>query len=159
MPIANCRLASLDPLENGGAAAILQLPHRLREGERCFFASKVVYHSSRETTRIVSHDVRSHAVDRLTIGIQFDMTALPFSAWHYTGGREVGTRRPSEGSSDFLTMSEFGFISHEFRGCANGRRYGIQWDWSRHTDLQLQPPPRGGAHDGRRMIFSPGVAA
>jgi hypothetical protein len=141
IPIANCRVAYQNPLDDGGAAAMLELPHKLREGETCFFASKVIYHSSRETTRIVSHDVRSQSVDRLTIGIQFDMDSLPSSAWHYTGSREVGTRRPSQGSTEFLPMSEFGFVSHEFHGCENGRRYGIQWDWVRHTDLQLQSFP------------------
>ena len=135
IPIANCRVASIEPQEDGGAAAVLELPHPLRRGETCFFASKVIYHSSRETTRIVSHDVRSQSVDRLTIGIQFDMDAPPFSVWHYTGDGEVGMRRPSPDSNSFLPMSELGFVSHKFRACKHGRRYGIQWDWSRHVDL------------------------
>jgi hypothetical protein len=142
IPIANCRVASRSPLDKGGAAVTLQLPHKLREGESCFFASKVIYHSSRETTRIVSHDVRSQSVEKLTIGIQFDMEALPSLAWHYAGIREVGTRRPSQGSTEYLALSKFGFVSHEFRDCRNGRRYGIQWDWVPHPDLQLQPRPR-----------------
>jgi hypothetical protein len=142
LPVANCRVTSRSPLDKGGAAVTLQLPHKLREGETCFFASKVIYHSSRETTRIVSHDVRSQSVDMLTIGIQFDMDALPSSVWHYAGGREVGTRRPSQVSTEFLPMSELGFVSHQFRACENGRRYGIQWDWVRHPDVQLQARPR-----------------
>jgi hypothetical protein len=129
LPVANCEVGDLEPLEKGGAAAILRLPHALRRNETCFFASKVIYHSERESTRIVSHEVRSHSVDKLTIGIQFDPEAPPSSVWHYSGGREAGMKRPQGDSSDFLRMSELGFISHDFLKCLNGRRYGIQWDW------------------------------
>ncbi len=135
IPIANCQVTAIEPLDSGGAAAILELPHKLRRGETCFFASKVVYHSSRETTRIVSHEVRSQSVDKLTIGIQFDTSSPPFSIWHYSGNGDVGVKRPHPGSTEFLSMSELGFVSHEFRACENGRRYGIQWDWTRHVNL------------------------
>jgi len=135
IPVANCRVASMEPGESGGTAAVLELPHTLRRDETCFFASKVVYRSSRETTRIVSHDVRAQSVDRLTIGIQFDIADLPFSVWHYAGSRDVGMRRPPPGSNDLLAISEFGFVSHTFHACEHGRRYGIQWDWTRHVEL------------------------
>jgi len=127
--IANCTVGSLEPLENGGAAAILALPHALHKDELCFFASKVIYNSERESTRIVSHEVRSQFVDKLTIGIQFDPVVQPSSIWYYSGGREVGMKRPREGSSDFLPISGLGFTSHVFLDCVNGQRYGIQWDW------------------------------
>lgn len=127
--IANCTVGTLEPLGNGGAAATLTLPHALHKNELCFFASKVTYNSERESTRIVSHEVRSQFVDKLTIGIQFDPAVPPSSIWHYSGGREVGTKRPREGSSDFLTISELGYTSHVFLDCVNGQRYGIQWDW------------------------------
>ena len=135
IPIANCRVKSIEPLDSGGAAAILELPHKLQRGETCFFASKVVYNSFRETTRIVSHDVRSQAVDRLTIGIQFDTNDPPSSIWHYSDNIKVQMKRPSAGSTDLLPISEFGFVSHDFHACEHARRYGIQWDWTRSTDL------------------------
>lgn len=129
IPIANCEVGRLEPLEKGGSAALLNLPHALQKDETCFFASKVVYNSERESTRIVSHEVRSQAVDRLTIGVQFDPAALPSLIWHYTGSKGVGMKRPDGGSSDFLSISELGYTWYEFSNCVNGRRYGIQWDW------------------------------
>lgn len=127
--VANCHVGTLEPLENGGAAALLHLPHVLQANEQCFFASRVIYGSERETTRIVSHVVESQRVDKLTIGIQFDTAELPSSVWQYEGGREVGIKRPREGSPDFVPVSELGYSSHVFLDCENGRRYGIQWDW------------------------------
>lgn len=129
VPVANCEVGALEPLGKGGAAALLKLPHALRQNETCFFASKVIYSSERETTRIVSHEVRSQGVDKLTIGIQFDPAALPSLIWHYAGSKGVGMKRPEGGSSDFLPISELGYVSHEFLNCISGRRYGIQWDW------------------------------
>lgn len=129
VPLANCEVAALQPLAAGGAAALLKLPHALRQDETCFFASKVIYHSKRESTRIVSHEVRSRAVDELTIGIQFDQRTPPSFVWHYSSNAEIGMKRPDKGSSDLLSVSEAGYTSHVFLNCANGRRYGIQWDW------------------------------
>jgi hypothetical protein len=129
LPVANCRVGTIRPLDRGGYEATLELPHALRKGETCFFASKVLFHSTHESARIVSHEVRCQAVNRLTIGIQFDTAAPPSAVWHYTGGPKVGMTRPSNEPRDFLTVSSLGFVSHEFSRCRNGHRYGIQWDW------------------------------
>jgi len=149
--LANCRVTGLTRRPDGGVAAKLKLPHPLRKGESCFFASRIRYASEVEANRVITHEVRSRRVRRLTIGVQFDVAALPEPIWRFSGDT-LNTEPPASGSDAFLAVSELGYVEHIFENCEHGRKIGLQWNWSHHS----APARQAGRSQHLRPADQPG---
>ncbi len=131
VPLANCQLeGSYELLPQGGRTTRLRFSHRLREGERYYFAYTTRFNSDRDCRPTILNEIRSVRTDLLTVRAQFDPSLIPVRCWYFDiAVQSDGWRVPPDGASELLTIASNGYVEHEFHDCQHGRMYGLRWTW------------------------------